>query len=154
MKSIVAITLALAFFVTAIPAFAKSGRSDDSEGRNRSGLSNSIASTTIPCVKTAVVKREASLGTVVSTHASSTASAYATRASALSSAYSLTDASAIKTAVKDAWKAFKDAIKNARKAARTGQKNAWETFKTEVKACAGGNSISDMGNSKSEGSDD
>ena len=107
------------------------------------------ASTTpamIACVKAAVVARESSIASALSTFNSSLSSAYSARASALSSAYGQTTADSVRSAVKAAWETFKNSVKDVRKTWNSSQKSAWQTFRTATKACGASTTISDSQN--------
>jgi len=92
------------------------------------------------CVQTAVDKRETAVAAGFTTYAAAVTAAQAQRKTDLHAAWAMTDATARKDAIKAAWKTFTGSVKTARKALKTGNKAAWSTYKTDRKACGGGES--------------
>lgn len=106
-----------------------------------------IASTSIPCVVSAVAARESSLDSAQTTFTGAINAAYAARAGALAQAYTATSAADIRTATKAAWSAFTSSTKSAGKTWRGAQQSVWKQFNTAIKACGSGStSVTDQSN--------
>ncbi len=109
-----------------------------------------ISAIDIACISAAVAARESALATVLATKNGTETAAYTARATALSAAYTGTDAKVVKASVKTAWDAFATAQKNAKMTYQRGRESTWQTFKSAIKACKGGESVSDSRNSTIE----
>lgn len=126
-------------------------RNDKQMGRERPASSTKqIQAIDVACINAAVVTRETTLGTVVSTKQQSDTDAFAARATALASAYSGTDAKVIKASVKKAWDTFAAAQKNATQTYKRSRDNTWKTYRDALKACKGSETVSDARNSSME----
>ena len=135
-KYITALVLMGAFFLSALPAFAESGSSDN----------GAVSSTVLSCLKTAVGVRETTLKSGWADFSDAVGDAYSDRADALAAAYGSGQTRAeVKADVKAAWKAFKSAVKEARGDWKSTRNGAWKTFRTSLKACKS----SDLGDTSS-----
>ncbi len=112
--------------------------------------SRQIDAVDVACINTAVATRESTLATALGTHQQTMTAAYAARAAALTAAYTGTDQKTIKANVKKAWDDFATTQKNAKMTSQRSRENTWKTFKTSVKACKGGDSVSDARNASME----
>lgn len=150
MKKILLLVLGFVIFGSAVIAFAQSNMNVNDGTVNCvqapcPGQTNPttpvttsmppMVSTGIACVQTAVVTREAAIGTAFSTFSASMSTALSARATALASAWSLTDGTARRTARNLAWTEYKNASRTAKTVFKTNKKAAWRAFNEASRAC-------------------
>jgi hypothetical protein len=96
-----------------------------------------FAATTLnlPCMQTAIEKRENSFLSSFDSYNTSVRSAMTIRNDALKSAWGITDKTQRKDAIRNAERAFKTSEKTTRKTRRDADKNAEKLYKIEIKLC-------------------
>lgn len=92
----------------------------------------------IACVKTAVEKRETTIGGAFDTFATTIKSALEMRKTELSAGWTITDRAQRKTAITAAWKKFKKSHVAGRKTLNETRVSTWKQFSLDRKACGTG----------------
>lgn len=94
-----------------------------------------LSSTTIQCIKKALITRDRSVISAVTSYQSASLTALSTRQTALLSAWDKPTKSEVKPLITTTWKTYKKTMKLAKDTLATAKKTAWTTYKADIKSC-------------------
>lgn len=125
-------TFATLILLTPLLAFAQSGTSTSTKPVLKD---QTIASTTVACVQTALEKRENALIAAHDSQNTAVKTALTKRMTTLKDAWAQPDRASRVAKRQEAYKVFRTEVQTANTAMKTARNTAWKTYETEAKAC-------------------
>ena len=96
---------------------------------------------TISCVQNAIEARDTAISGAVDAYAISVKMALGTRKDGLKAGWAKGKPADIRAALKVAWSTYTKTLRDAKKTLKDAKTKAWNTFKTQRKACKGGENL-------------
>ncbi len=94
-----------------------------------------LSGTVVQCIKTALIKRETSIVSAITTYQKVQLETLSTRQTSLLAAWNKTTKSEVKPLITATWKAFSTTMTTLKSTLATAKKTAWSTYKSDIKAC-------------------